>query len=403
MSDLKALAPAIIKKKQYLLLSLIAGVLVVVACVVVFMDENSNKTSAHESKPKSGKRIEISKLANGVDASHRYGDILEGAQKEFGQKLQAQEAVNKDLEAKVAELAGTVKKYEEQQDSGSIDMLAAELGRVREELEVMRRSNEISGNVVQQNQALESLGQIQIRKIQNHELKLEGAKLKTYSLEHYIPPASFAPAVVISGVDASVGVQAQGEPRPMLFRITGKAMSAAAGGKVQEADIVGCTVTGAATGDLSSERVFIRLLKMTCSRENDKVFETEIHGYVAGVGKAGIRGDVVSREGDFVFKSFLAGIASGAGNGLSQKFASPMALPSGLVTTQPTTTDIVNSSVGSGISNSSNKLSDYLIKRAEQYQPVISVPAGIDVEIVFNDGVYIDGKGGEDEKVTVQQ
>jgi hypothetical protein len=324
-------------------------------------------------------------------------------QKEFGQKLQVQEAVNKDLESKVAELSDAVKKYEEQQDNPSIDMLAAELGKLREELEVMRKNNEISGDIAQPNYAMEPLGQTQIRKIQNYELKLEGAKLKAYSLEHYIPPASFAPAVVISGVDASVGVQAQGEPRPMLFRITGKARSAAAGGKVQEADIVGCTVTGAATGDLSSERVFIRLLKMTCSRENDKVFETEIHGYVAGVGKAGIRGDVVSREGDFVFKSFLAGIASGAGNGLSQKFASPMALPSGLVTTQPSTTDIVNSGVGSGISNSSNKLSDYLIKRAEQYQPVISVPAGIDVEIVFNDGVYIDGKGGEDEKITVQQ
>ncbi len=402
MTDLKALAPAIIKKKQYLLFSLIAGVLVVVACVVAFMDESSNKTAAAESKPKSGKRIEVSKTANGVDASHRWVDISESAQKEFGQKLQAQEAVNKDLEARVAELIDTVKKNEEQQDTSSVDVLAAEVGKLREELEVLRRGNEISSAVGQQEYPQEP--QLQIRKIQNHELKLEGAgKLKTYSLEHYIPPASFAPAVVISGFDASVGVNAQGEPRPMLFRITGKAMSAAAGGKVQEADIVGCTVTGAATGDLSSERVFIRLLKMTCSSEEEKIFETEIHGYVAGLGKAGIRGDVVSRESDFVFKSFLAGIASGAGNGLSQKFATPMALPSGLTTTQPTTTDIVSQSVGNGVSSSSNRLSDYLIKRAEQYQPVISVPAGIDVELVFNDGIYLDGRGGEDEKIAVKQ
>jgi conjugal transfer pilus assembly protein TraB len=400
MSDLKALAPAIIKKKQYLLLSLIAGVLVFVACVVVFMDESSNKIATEESKPKGGKRIEISKLANGVDASHRWVDISESAQKELAQKLEAQEAINKELESKVADLTDTFKKNEEQQDNSSLDILAAELGRLREELEVLRRGNEISSSLTQQEYPVEPMSQIQ--KIHNHELKLEGSKLKHYSLQHYIPPASFAPAVVISGVDASVGVQAQGEPRPMLFRITGKARSAAANGKVQEADIVGCTVTGAATGDLSSERVFIRLLKMTCSREDDKVFETEIHGYVAGVGKAGIRGDVVSREGDFVFKSFLAGIASGAGNGISQKFASPMALPSGLATTQPTATDIVNSSVGAGISNSSNKLSDYLIKRAEQYQPVISVPAGIDVEIVFNDGVYIDGRGEVDENQAQQ-
>lgn len=403
MNELRALAPAAIKKKQYIFLSLVAGVLVVVACVVVFMDESSNQAAVDEQKPKSEKRIEISKIANGVDASHRWVDISESAQKELGQKLEAQEAMNKDLETRVTELTDTVKKNEDQQDASSIDVLAAEVGRLREELEVLRRSNEISSAIGQQEYSAESLGQIQVRKIHSHELKLESAKLKTYSLEHYIPPASFAPAVVISGVDASVGIQAQGEPRPMLFRITGKARSAAADGKVQEANIVGCTVTGAATGDLSSERVFIRLLKMTCSRENDKVFETEIHGYVAGIGKAGIRGDVVSREGDFVFKSFLAGIASGAGSGLAERFATPMALPSGLVTAQPTVTDIVSGGVGSGVANSSNRLSEYLIKRAEQYQPVISVPAGIDVEIVFNDGVYIDGQGGEDEKATVQQ
>lgn len=394
MSDLRAISPAVIKKKQYILLAGIAGVFVAIACIIVFMDENTKETEQAATKQDLGTRIEISKIANGIGASDKWLNISEGVQKELTQKLQAQEETNKVLESQLAEL---------QQNASSIDILAAELGKLREELEVVRRGNEIASEVSTGSYPVEPL-QMQPRKMENRELKLEGSGgLKTYSLHNYIPPASFAPAVVISGVDASVGVNAQGEPRPMLFRITGKARSAAADGKVQKADIVGCTVTGAASGDLSSERVFIRLLKMTCSREEDKVFETEIHGYVAGVGKAGIRGDVVSREGDFVFKSFLAGIASGAGNGVAQKFATPMALPSGLTTSQPTTTDIVSQSVGNGVSSSSNRLSDYLIKRAEQYQPVISVPAGIDVELVFNDGIYLDGRGGEDEKVAVKQ
>jgi conjugal transfer pilus assembly protein TraB len=34
-------------------------------------------------------------------------------------------------------------------------------------------------------------------------------------------------------------------------------------------------------------------------------------------------------------------------------------------------------------------VSKYLIERAEQYQPVVEMPTGIEVEVVFLDGVYV--------------
>mgnify|MGYP000485568381 CR=1 FL=1 len=34
-------------------------------------------------------------------------------------------------------------------------------------------------------------------------------------------------------------------------------------------------------------------------------------------------------------------------------------------------------------------VSRYLIERAEQYQPVVEMPTGIEVEIVFLDGVHV--------------
>jgi len=34
-------------------------------------------------------------------------------------------------------------------------------------------------------------------------------------------------------------------------------------------------------------------------------------------------------------------------------------------------------------------VSKYLIERAEQYQPVVEMPTGIEVEIVFLDGVFV--------------
>ena len=64
---------------------------------------------------------------------------------------------------------------------------------------------------------------------------------------------------MLAGVDASVGVTSQGDPRPVLLRLTGPARSAAEGGKALEADVAGCTLTGAAYGELSSEKVYVRL------------------------------------------------------------------------------------------------------------------------------------------------
>ena len=45
--------------------------------------------------------------------------------------------------------------------------------------------------------------------------------------------------------------------------------------------------------------------------------------------------------------------------------------------------------LGGGASQAGKTLSDYLIERAEQYQPVIEMPTGANVEVVFLDGAFI--------------
>jgi conjugal transfer pilus assembly protein TraB len=42
-----------------------------------------------------------------------------------------------------------------------------------------------------------------------------------------------------------------------------------------------------------------------------------------------------------------------------------------------------------GVAQSGDMVSKYLIERAEQYQPVVEMPTGLDVEVVFLDGVFI--------------
>ncbi len=211
----------------------------------------------------------------------------------------------------------------------------------------------------------------------------------------WLPAGAHAEAIVLAGVDASAGISSQGDPRPVLLRITGPAWTAAEDGMAMQVDIDGCTVTGAAHGDLSSEKVYARLQTMTCAGPRPgTVVETPVAGFVAGSGKTGVRGPVVSREGALVEKAFLAGVVSGVGQGAAQAFQ-PQAVATGAGGAAVANTglgDIGRAGLGAGASSAGQKVADYMIRRAEQYQPVIQLQAGTKVTLVFLEGARIDGR-----------
>lgn len=211
---------------------------------------------------------------------------------------------------------------------------------------------------------------------------------------NYLPPNSIAVAKVIVGVDANAGVESQTDPLPVVLRITGPARSVYDNGRLLTTNISGCLVNGAARGDLSSEKVYVKLQRMTCPQPGGRFAVSEVKGFIAFGGKSGVRGRVVSREGSLVGQAFMAGLVGGFGRGFS---ANSNSLLQGTNVTvdgkrqQLSTGDILQGGLGEGVAQTGDMVSKYLIERAEQYQPVIEMPTGIDVEIVFLDGVFISG------------
>jgi conjugal transfer pilus assembly protein TraB len=208
----------------------------------------------------------------------------------------------------------------------------------------------------------------------------------------YLPANSFATARVIVGVDASAGVSSQTDPLPVVLRITGPARSVADNGRVLTTKLEGCLVNGAARGDLSAEKVYVKLQRMTCAQPGGRFAVSEVKGFIAFAGKSGVRGRVVSREGSLLTQAFIAGLAGGFGRGFSANTNS--VLQGSNVTVngkrqQLGLGEIAQGGLGEGVSSAADSVSKYLIERAEQYQPVIEMPTGIDVEIVFLDGAYV--------------
>jgi conjugal transfer pilus assembly protein TraB len=223
--------------------------------------------------------------------------------------------------------------------------------------------------------------------------KIDKGKGTTFTdSENYLPPNSIATATVVVGVDATTTVKSQGDPLPVVLRITGPARSVYADGKLLRTNLAGCIVNGAAIADLSAEKVYVKLQKMTCPQPNGRVAVSEVKGFIAFGGKAGVRGHVVNRAGNLVGQAFLAGIAGGIGKGFATNSTAFLTQPTVNTTGTPATlspSDIAMGGIGNGVSNASDRVSKYLIERAEQYQPVVEMPTGIKVEVVFLEGAFI--------------
>ena len=134
--------------------------------------------------------------------------------------------------------------------------------------------------------------------------------------------------------------------------------------------------------------------------------ETQVAGYISGPdGKAGIRGVVASKDGQFLARSFVGGVFAGLSNVANpqnhQTQASPFA-PGAKQPTAPNVGDMFTAGMASGATTALDRLSQYYIDRAEQLQPVIQVAAGQVVDVVFTQGTFI-GSQDVKEKIEIQR
>ncbi|MBW8879959.1 MAG: conjugal transfer protein TrbI [Asticcacaulis sp.] len=215
-----------------------------------------------------------------------------------------------------------------------------------------------------------------------------------YESKRFVPPNAYAKARVLVGVDATTGVSQSADPKPVMFRITGPATHVGAGGRYQTTDLTGCVVNGAAYAELSSEKVYIKLQRISCPAGPKQFAVAAVEGYAASRGKAGVRGKVISREGGLTTKAFLAGTLQGLGTSLerytNQSLNTITAGAGGsLQTPELNKEQMASGALGGGIGNAASVLADYYIKRAEQYQPVIEMPTGVEVELVFLKGFEV--------------
>jgi conjugal transfer pilus assembly protein TraB len=199
----------------------------------------------------------------------------------------------------------------------------------------------------------------------------------------WIPSGSFSDAIMIEGADANASVTGQQNSQPVTIRLLGNIQMP--NNKEYSAD--GCFVVGEIWGDISSERGVVRTKSISCVLKNGKHVDMEFDGHVSYQGKGGVRGKPVMRNGMIVGYAGAAGLLSGFGEGIKSAATPSVGLGA---TADVGAGDVFKQGLGGGASKAADTLSQYWIKRAEQYHPVIDIGAGNQVTVVFQKGFRLE-------------
>ena len=203
----------------------------------------------------------------------------------------------------------------------------------------------------------------------------------------YIPSGAFTRAILLGGLDAPTGGQSQRNPQPVLLRLVDNAvLPNHFRSKIKE-----CFVVGAGYGDVSSERAYIRTESLSCVTREGTAIDVPIKGYVAGEdGKAGMRGRLVSKQGQLLANALLAGVASGIGQAFQQSSTTMSVSPLGATSTVEPGKQF-EAGFGTGVGKALDRLAQYYISLAEKVFPVIEIDAGRTVDVVITQGISLQG------------
>lgn len=209
-----------------------------------------------------------------------------------------------------------------------------------------------------------------------------------------LPAGSILSGVLVTGMDAPTGKQAQRDPFPSLLRIKDEAILP----NRFRADFRECHLIAGGWGDLSSERAYMRAERMTCVRNDGSVLEAPLEAYATGEdGKAGIRGRLVSKQGQLLARSLMAGFMQGVAEAFNVKQVPTINVNRGSedgeviapVYEQAMDSNALQAAGFQGAGTALERIADFYLDMAENIFPVIEVDAMREVNFIVNKGMTV--------------
>ena len=191
-----------------------------------------------------------------------------------------------------------------------------------------------------------------------------------------LPIGSTVTGELMTGAFAT---RARGDALPVLVRLR----SAYSGPNDTEIPLEDCLLIGKATADISSVRARVEAVSLSCVLPDGTAFERVVRGYLTGSdGTLGVPGKWEFRSGRWLANLLSAMGTAAAGVYADVAIAEALAGANilGSVTTSETT----------------QRIQEFFLQRAEEILPVVWVESGTPVYLVMLEGVTIDGLPAEE-------
>jgi hypothetical protein len=372
---------ATIKKKQYLNL-ILAVIIVFVSFLVLLLF-----LSGEKKQPENNKVVEeildkhkaIELASDATKGAVKWQNFLEESIEEEGNKRQTQIDILKQTIATSVEAT-------KEESSKEVEEIKARLSYALSEIDRMKADNQNLQNDIA------SLGRDEDTAQKPAELGITSivesiSTMAPVSSFNHIPATSYVSGHLLGGISVSTSVNSASEPIPVVIKLTGRGNLPAA----FAVDIKQCRLLASCYGDISSERAIIRAEELVCEdKEAELIISTKVAGVIYGDdGANGIRGTVVSMSDKHLKNAFFGGVLSGFSS--TAKGQGGLNITSlGAVSTQKRgARDMAEDGLMGGTSTAAEKLADYHIKLAENISPVILIPGGTKVDIMFTKSVEI--------------
>jgi conjugal transfer pilus assembly protein TraB len=201
----------------------------------------------------------------------------------------------------------------------------------------------------------------------------------------FLPP-SFMEATLLSGINAPTLEAAKSQPRPVFLRVKDLAILP----NSIKTNLKGCFVIAEGNGDLSDERVHLRLITLSClAKDGRAVVNAPVKGFVIDSdGVIGLKGNVVTKMGALLGRSIMAGFFGGVGDAVKASTQTTSISPLGTTQTLDPN-QVLAAGIGAGVSSGFQKLQDFYLDMARQTFPVVEVGATKTVTLVFSEGVEL--------------
>ena len=209
----------------------------------------------------------------------------------------------------------------------------------------------------------------------------------------YLPMGSIISGVTLTGIDAPTSQAGQKNPVPMLIRIKHDAILP----NRFSADVRECFLIASGYGSLSSQRAKLRTNAISCVRNDGKVVEATVSGYLVGDdGREGIDGRLVSKTGDMIRNTLIAGFMQAGAQRLGGSATNIVggaltggAAGAGAAGIGDLLSGGAESGALGGAGQAINSIGKLYADMAKEAQPVVEVLPGRSVTIVLTAGLSL--------------